>query len=341
MKPTDFSKYLTDFFGTYLPIECGVSQNTILTYSYTFSLLIEFLKEQEFINPQRVTLADITKERIINFLQWLEEDRHCSVSTRNARLSAIRSFYSYLQYRDVKGMFRYHEIMSIRKKKTAAPEMAYLTIDGIKLILSQPDLKTRYGRRDFVLLSLLYDSGARVQELIDLTPPNIEFNDTATVKLCGKGNKARIVPLSKQQASNLKKYMYDEGLMKEDRHCVPIFCNFHGEKLSRVAVLNIVKKYAEIARKKSPDLIPENLGCHSFRHSKAMHLLEADINLVYIRDFLGHVSTTTTEIYARASEKKKLEALSRVNPGIIKEGKTTWQKDKSLLGYLKDLRTKY
>ncbi|WP_288854899.1 tyrosine-type recombinase/integrase, partial [uncultured Bacteroides sp.] len=82
-------------------------------------------------------------------------------------------------------------------------------------------------------------------------------------------------------------------------------------------------------------------GCHSFRHSKAMHLLEADINLVYIRDFLGHVSTTTTEIYARASEKKKLEALSRVNPGIIKEGKTTWQKDKSLLGYLKDLRTKY
>ena len=126
-------------------------------------------------------------------------------------------------------MFRYHEIMSIRKKKTAAPEMAYLTIDGIKLILSQPDLKTRYGRRDFVLLSLLYDSGARVQELIDLTPPNIEFNDTATVKLCGKGNKARIVPLSKQQASNLKKYMYDEGLMKEDRHCVPIFCNFHGE----------------------------------------------------------------------------------------------------------------
>lgn len=159
MKPTDFSKYLTDFFGTYLPIECGVSQNTILTYSYTFSLLIEFLKEQEFINPQRVTLADITKERIINFLQWLEEDRHCSVSTRNARLAAIRSFYSYLQYRDVKGMFRYHEIMSIRKKKTAAPEMAYLTIDGIKLILSQPDLKTRYGRRDFVLLSLLYDSG--------------------------------------------------------------------------------------------------------------------------------------------------------------------------------------
>ena len=111
MKPTDFSKYLTDFFGTYLPIECGVSQNTILTYSYTFSLLIEFLKEQEFINPQRVTLADITKERIINFLQWLEEDRHCSVSTRNARLAAIRSFYSYLQYRDVKGMFRYHEIM--------------------------------------------------------------------------------------------------------------------------------------------------------------------------------------------------------------------------------------
>ncbi len=341
MKPTDFAKFLTDFFGTYLPTECGVSRNTIMTYSYTFSLLIEFMKTQEFINPQRITIADITKERIINFLLWLEEERHCSTSTRNARLAAIRSFYNYLQYRDVKGLFGYQEIMSIKRKKTIAPEMDYLTIEGIKLILSLTDLKTRYGRRDFVLLSLLYDSGARVQELIDLTPPNVEFNDTATVKLCGKGNKTRIVPLSKQQANNLKKYMYDEGLMNRDKYCSPIFCNFHGEKLSRVAILNIVKKYADMARKESPNLIPENLGCHSFRHSKAMHLLEADINLVYIRDFLGHVSTTTTEIYARASEKKKLEALSRVNPGIIKEGKTTWQKDKSLLGYLKDLRAKY
>lgn len=341
MKPTDFAKYLTDFFGTYLPTECGVSRNTIMTYSYTFSLLIKFMKAQEFINPQRITIADITKERIINFLLWLEEERHCSTSTRNARLAAIRSFYNYLQYRDVKGLFDYHEIMSIKRKKTIAPEMAYLTIEGIKLILNLPDLKTRYGRRDFVLLSLLYDSGARVQELIDLTPPNIKFNDTATVKLCGKGNKTRIVPLSKQQANNLKKYMYDEGLMNRDRHCSPIFCNFHGEKLSRVAILNVVKKYADMARKESPNLIPENLGCHSFRHSKAMHLLEADINLVYIRDFLGHVSTTTTEIYARASEKKKQEALSRVNPGMIKDGKTTWQKDKTLLGYLKDLQSKY
>jgi len=270
MKPTDFSKYLTDFFGTYLPIECGVSQNTILTYSYTFSLLIEFLKEQEFINPQRVTLADITKERIINFLQWLEEDRHCSVSTRNARLAAIRSFYSYLQYRDVKGMFRYHEIMSIRKKKTAAPEMAYLTIDGIKLILSQPDLKTRYGRRDFVLLSLLYDSGARVQELIDLTPPNIEFNDTATVKLCGKGNKARIVPLSKQQASNLKKYMYDEGLMKEDRHCTA------PQKLDTFGVFFM--KYNYEIRLKAVKLVLEGglsvreAGCHLGCGRSQVHL---------------------------------------------------------------------
>lgn len=341
MKPTDFAKFLTDFFGTYLPTECGVSRNTIMTYSYTFSLLIEFMKTQEFINPQRITIADITKERIINFLLWLEEERHCSTSTRNARLAAIRSFYNYLQYRDVKGLFGNHEIMSIKRKKTIIPEMAYLTIEGIKLILSLPDLKTRYGRRDFVLLSLLYDSGARVQELIDLTPPNIEFNDTATVKLRGKGNKTRIVPLSKQQANNLKKYMYDEGLMNRDKHCSPIFCNFHGEKLSRVAILNVVKKYADMARKESPNLIPENLGCHSFRHSKAMHLLEADINLVYIRDFLGHVSTITTEIYARASEKKKQEALSRVNPGVIKDGKTTWQKDKTLLGYLKDLQSKY
>jgi len=341
MKPTDFAKYLTDFFGIYLPTECGVSHNTILTYSYTFSLLIEYMRTQELLAPQRITLNDITKERVINFLSWLEIERNCSISTRNARLAVLHSFYNYLQYRDVKGIFRYHEIMSIKRKKTTTPEMAYLTVKGIELIFKQPDLKTKYGRRDFVLLALLYDSGARVQELIDITPSNIQFNDTTIVKLRGKGNKTRIVPLSKNQANNLKKYIYDEGLMNPEKQCCPIFCNYRGEKLSRMTVLNIVKKYGNMARMESPTSIPENLGCHSFRHSKAMHLLDADINLVYIRDFLGHTSITTTEIYARASEKKKQDALSRVNPGIVTDAKSTWQKDKTLLGYLKDLQSKY
>lgn len=239
------------------------------------------------------------------------------------------------------GLAKWQDILSIKTKKPKAPEMAYLTIEGLKIILRQPDLKTRKGRRDFVLLGLLYDSGCRVQELIDLTPSCFRFDETVTVRLLGKGNKTRVVPLSDTQVANLRQYMAEERLTSPESQCRPLFPNPQGNKMSRMAVLNIVKKYHRMARTVSPELIPEDIGCHSFRHSKAMHMLEAEINLVYIRDLLGHGSTTTTEVYARASEKMKQEALSKLNPGIVQEGRTSWQSDKELLSYLKSLQTKH
>lgn len=341
MKPTDFSRHLSNFFGQYLPSECGLSGNTIRTYSISFTLLIKFMEMSEGIRPEHLCLADFTQQRIRDFLKWLEEDRRYSVSSRNARLGAIHSFFKYLQYQDVKGLYSWQSIMSIKSKKMQQKEMAYLSIEGIKLLLRQPDLHTRNGRRDFVLLGLLYDSAARVQELINLTPNDIRFDETATVRIIGKGSKVRCVPLSKDQAKNLKRYMQERGLLEIHNMSKPLFCNPQGNMLTRMAVLNIVKKYTEMAREKHPELMPEGIGCHSFRHSKAMHMLEADINLVYIRDFLGHSSTNTTEIYARVSHKKKQEALEKLNPGIIKDGKASWQKDKALLAYLKDLQKKY
>lgn len=341
MKPTDFANALTDFLGRYLTVERGYSQNTVTTYSYTFSLFIEYMEKEELVRPEGLTFNEITKDRIIHFLAWLEKDRKCSPSTRNARLGALHSFFSYLQYRDVAGMAKWQGILSIKSKKPKSPEMSYLTIDGMKLILRQPDLRTRKGRRDFVLLGLLYDSGCRVQELIDLTPSCFRFDETATVRLLGKGNKVRIVPLAGTQVSNLRQYMAEEGLTAPECQSHPLFPNPQGNRMSRMAVLNIVKKYQNMARAVSPELIPETIGCHSFRHSKAMHMLEAEINLVYIRDFLGHVSTTTTEVYARASDKMKQKALSKLNPGIVQEGKTSWQNNKELLSYLKSLQTKH
>ena len=341
MKATDFANALTNFLGRYLTVECGYSPNTVTTYSYTFSLFIGYMKTVELVKPENLTLDEITKERVIGFLSWIEKERKCSPSTRNARLGALHSFFSYLQYRNVSGLAKWQDILSIKSKKPKAPEMAYLTIEGLKLILRQPDLKTRKGRRDFALLGLLYDSGCRVQELIDLTPSCFRFDETATVRLLGKGNKARVVPLSATQVANLRQYMAEERLTAPECQCHPLFPNPQGNKMSRMAVLNIVKKYQGMARTVSPELIPEDLGCHSFRHTKAMHMLEAEINLVYIRDFLGHVSTTTTEVYARASEKMKQKALSKLNPGIVQEGKTSWQNDRGLLSYLKSLQTKH
>ena len=341
MKTTDFAKSLTDFLGRYLSTECGYSPNTVTTYSYTFTLFIEYMKEEELVKPANLTLSEITKARILGFLKWLEDERKCSASTRNARLGALHSFFSYLQYRNVEGLSKWQDILSVKTKKSPAPEMAYLQIEALRLLLHQPDLKARKGRRDFVLLGLMYDSGCRVQELIDLTPSSLRFDETATVRLHGKGDKTRIVPLSVTQVSNLKSYMEEERLNLPENQCRPLFPNPQGGTLSRMAVLNIVKKYVNKAKAISPDLFPDDIGCHSFRHSKAMHMLDAEINLVYIRDFLGHSSTTTTEVYARASEKMKQKALSKLNPGIVQEGKTSWQENKDLLSYLKSLQTKY
>lgn len=341
MKTTDFSKYLTDFLSQYLPNECGASPNTIKTYSITFTIFLRYMKSEEGISPDRLCLKDITKPLVINFLEWLEMERKCSASTRNARLATLRSFFKYIQYRDMEGMKVWQDILSVRFKKCAMPEMPYLTADAMSLLLMQPDTSTRNGRRDLALLGLMYDSGARVQEIADLTPSDFRFEGTTTVKLRGKGSKSRIVPLSENQVKNLMRYMQEGRLFEPHANAHPLFGNPRNDKLSRVAILSIVKKYTTLARLKNTVTIPDKIGCHSFRHSKAMHMLEADINLVYIRDFLGHSSITTTEIYARASIKKKMEALQKINPSIIADRKTSWQKDGELLAWLKELQHKY
>lgn len=341
MKPTDFSRYLSDYLTQYLPIECGVSPNTVKTYSFTFTLLLRYLKAEEALTPNRLCLKDITKARIIAFLDWLQSDRDCMASTRNARLATLHSFFKYIQYRDMKGMLAWQEILAIRFKKSAAPEMAYLTIDAMKLLLRQPDINTRSGRRDLALLGLLYDSAARVQELADLTPSDFRFEGTTTVRLKGKGSKSRVVPLSENQVRNLKSYMQEHQLFEPFANMYPLFPNPHNDKLSRVAILGIVKKYTAKVQTIAPDLIPEGISTHSFRHSKAMHMLEADINLVHIRDFMGHSFTTTTEVYARASAQKKLEALKKMNPSIVTDRKTSWQKDDETMSFLKELQSRY
>jgi integrase/recombinase XerD len=256
MKTTDFSKYLTDFLAQYLPNECGASPNTIKTYSITFTIFLRYMKSEEGISPDRLCLKDITKPLVINFLEWLEMERKCSVSTRNARLATLRSFFKYIQYRDMKGMKVWQDILSVRFKKCAMPEMPYLTVDAMRLLLMQPDISARNGRRDLALLGLMYDSGARVQEIADLTPSDFRFEGITTVKLRGKGSKSRIVPLSKNQVKNLMHYMQEKHLFEAYASAHPLFGNPHNDKLSRVAILSIVKKYtAMVAMAAARDIL--------------------------------------------------------------------------------------
>jgi site-specific recombinase XerD len=238
-------------------------------------------------------------------------------------------------------MYEWQKILSIKVKRHDKQSINYLTTDGIKLLLEQPDLSTGKGRRNLALLSLMYDSGARVQEMIDLTPSSVRLDDPSTVKLFGKGRKARIVPLQAEQTVFLKKYMQENHLLEPYANQYPLFSNTRKEKFTRAGITYILKTYAKLARKINPLLIPKTISCHSLRHSKAMHLLQAGVNLVYIRDLLGHVSVQTTDVYARADSKQKRAAFENayvdINPDIAKT--KSWEKDDNLLAWLRNLAT--
>jgi integrase/recombinase XerD len=335
MKPTDFSKYLSDFIARYLPNEKGVSANTITAYRDSFVLLLHYMREHKGIKVEKVTLEKIKKETILAFLDHLEKQRKCSHATRNARLAAIHSFYKYLQGETLDYLHECQRILSIKFKKSAYQSLNYLSLEGIKLLLAQPDTTTAKGRRDLTLLALMYDSGARVQEIIDLTPSMLRLNKPSTVKIIGKGNKARIVPMLDAQTDHLKNYLKEHRLNEASANMYPLFSNSRKEKLTRAGVGHIVQKYAEAARKENKLLIPEKISPHCLRHSKAMHLLEAGVNLVYIRDILGHVSIQTTEIYARADSKQKRKALEKAYVNVNPNEEAKWAKDENLITWLK------
>lgn len=335
MKTVDFPKSLADFLTKYLPAERGMSNNTIASYRMTFILLISFMEEYKGIKPQKLVFSDLTKTCIEEFLNYLEQVRKCSVATRNVRLAALHAFFNFVQYEWPEQLDECRRILSIKLKKAKQGTINYLTVEGIQLLLSQPDLSTKKGIRDLALLALMYDCGARVQEIIDLNPGSIRLNKPYTIKLVGKGNKARIVPLMDEEVVHLKNYMSKNGLSEPHAEMYPLFYNTRREKLTRAGITHILHKYATMARNLNAALIPKKISCHSLRHSKAMHLLQAGVNLVYIRDILGHVSVTTTEVYARADSKQKREAIEKAYVNVVKKEAPIWVNNESLLDWLK------
>jgi site-specific recombinase XerD len=244
-----------------------------------------------------------------------------------------------MQYEDSVRISQWQEILSIRVKRQEKKNVNYLTIDGMKCLLEQIQTDTKLGRRNLALLSLLYDSGARVQEIIELTPASLNLNKPYTVTILGKGCKKRIVPLQDKQVNLLQLYMAENNLDKDFSNQKPLFANSRGSKLTNAGITYILNIYAVNARIINPTLIPDKISPHSLRHSKAMHLLQAGVNLVYIRDILGHISIQTTEIYARADSKQKREALEAAYTNVIPNQiySCSWERDSQLKEWLKQL----
>jgi len=337
-KPTDFAYHLTNFLSIYLPGQRGFSKHTIESYRDTFIIFLRYCSSKLSINPDKLTLSKITKPLVEGFLNWLCEENGNSVTTRNQRLSAIRSFFKYIQEEAPEQMLKCQQIRSIPIKKHQQKAVNYLAFDGIKSVLSMPDLEKHGGRRDLCMLSLLYDTGARVSELCFIEAGHVRLEAPSTIKLFGKHNKVRFVPLMSKTVELLKAYMAEKDLLGIDKASHPLFWNKRGEKLTPAGVRYVLNKYTDAAKQASPGILPDDISPHSFRHSKAVHLLQSGINLIYIRDILGHADIKTTEIYAKVDPKSKRDALESVYQNPNPDVPNSWHEDKSLMAWLAALK---
>lgn len=336
MKPTDYSYHLTNYLGKYLPGILGLRPHTISSYRDMFTLMINFYETVIGIRPEKITLKDFTQDHTERFLEWLDQ-RGNAISTRNVRLAAIHAYAKYLARVHPDIMHEMQKIQSIPFKKHHKRAPEYICIEAMTLLLSQPDVRTKNGRRDATLLSTMYDSGCRVQELCDLTVSDIRLQTPATVKVTGKGNKTRIIPIMDPMAKLLKRYMTEFGLIGPEKSGLPLFSNRSGEKLTRKGVTYILQKYFFQARETEPRLFPEKMTPHCCRHSKSMHLLQSGVNLIYIRDMLGHVDVKTTEIYARIDSEMKRKALEKGMNITPADKEPVWQTNHELLAWLNSL----
>ncbi len=330
-----FAYVLSTFLSIYLPSTRGASANTILSYRDTFSLFLIFCREQNGIAPEKLSFKKISRQLVENFLKWLENDRDCSISTRNQRLAAIRSLFHYIEIYYPEHLLLCEQIMSIPSKIAQQKPMNYLRKEEVILLLSLPDTRKKQGQRDATLLSLLYDTGARVQEIVDACCLDVRTEFPATIRLFGKGGKVRIVPLSTSTANLMRLYM--DNLRSVNRSAdTPLFCNRSGQKMTRAGVAYILEKYAKMAREVSAGTFPDVLSPHCLRHSKAMHLLQEGVNLAYIRDLLGHADVRTTEVYAHADSDAKRKALEKASPINGNQQFPSWTEDDSLLSWLQN-----
>jgi len=332
---TDFAVFLHRFLTSHLAGLRGCPPNTIASYRDTFKLLIAWFRDDRSIPPDKLTLDLIDADAITGFLNWLEAERHNSISTRNQRLAAISSFYRWLQSQDPARMAACQDILAVPAKKKARPGVNHLTVGQTRRLLAQPDRSTRRGRRDATLLATLYDTAARVSELAGLAVRDIRLQPPPLAVLTGKGRKIRHVPLGGNTAALLSAYLAEHGLDKPGHDDHPLFVNQHDSKLSRGGIAWIISKYQ--AGTGDPALASTDLSPHVLRHSRAMHLYEAGVPLPYIRDILGHVELATTDIYARASTEAKRRALEAAYTDIVTDDLPEWNHDPGLLSWLASL----
>ncbi|MGE3681028.1 MAG: site-specific integrase [Bdellovibrionales bacterium] len=311
---TTLGRHLRIFLSDYQPRQCNASPNTIWAYRDSLKQLLCFIAKVKKCSVAELALSDLEHQRILAFLESVETKRGNSISTRNHRLAAIRSFFRYVAQNSPEAVDQAAQVLTIPTKKTVSKSVDYLTKEELTLILSQVPIETGPGQRDDVLLRFLHNTGARVQEVVDLKASDLRLDSAPAVKIVGKGRKERFCPLWRETAKRLRKYLDERGIeLNTDEF---VFANGRGHKLTRFGVTYIIEKYVQMAAKEEPSLSRKNIHPHTFRHTTALHLLQSGVDLNTIRCWLGHADVSTTNRYVELDLEMKRKALnSTAAPG--------------------------
>lgn len=327
---------ISDFFGEYLSSR-GCTQATVNSYLSTFSLWIEFLQKEKGLKPESVDYKVINHQNVIEFINWLRSKRGNGDSTCIVRLAAFKSLSHYLLPKHPDQFEEYSRISDLKIKNLHKKDPIYLKQDAIALIKEQIDTSDKLGYRDFGIIAVLYMTGVRVSELINIRISDISLSPPPTLRVKGKGGRERTIAINENLKKFLLRYIKKMG-GHDDRGF--LFVNKKGNPLSRYDVSYIIKKYSDLARKENPALIPEGIGPHTFRHTFAMTLLNSGVDLNTIRLLLGHSSVQTTEIYARIDGTEKREAIKKVGTEFGSSSQRQEWKDNETMAWLMSLSKK-
>jgi site-specific recombinase XerD len=332
--PNKLALRLRTYFADYLPRVRGMSPNTVHSYRDSLALFLRFLSSHRKCQIHDLHLHSIEPDQVMAFLTHLEEVRKNSVTTRNVRLAAIHAFFRYVAPLHPEQLDRVQRILAISFKRARQRVIEYLERDEIEAVLSRIDRATQFGRRDYVLLATMFNTGARVQEIIDLQARDLQLMRPFQVRLFGKGRKERFCPLWPQTAHLLRDHCEEYRL--DLRSDMRVFLNYRGQALSRFGVRYILAKHLERARADVSSLKRKRLHPHSMRHSAAVALLTSGVDLTSISQWLGHASPNVTNVYATVNLDMKRRAIAKVKP-VTHGASPSWRRNQSVLEWLESL----
>jgi site-specific recombinase XerD len=334
--PTKLATALRLFFAKHLPLTRGLSPRTVLSYRDTFVLLLRFLSAHHGRQIVELEFQHVNADSVLVFLDHLEQERSNCVATRNARLAAIHTFSRFVAIQDPEHVESAQRLLAIPIKRGPTRAVDYLEGNEIAAMLAAVSSRRRQCHRDRALLLTLFNTGGRVQEVLDIRPNDLQLNRPASVRLIGKGRKERLCPLWPETVDALTTLLSKAPAVASD---APVFRNQRGEPMTRFGIRYLLRQYADAARQAAPTLANKRVHPHTYRHSAAVHLLRAGVDLVTISHWLGHASVETTNRYTAVDLATKREALERAGPvtGSSEPDVTGWRKDDSVLEWLESL----